>query len=249
MTDRPRPAIVTIGNFDGMHRGHQKLIQQVTDRAHALGLGSLAVTFEPHPEQILFPERRLNHLSSAEERIELLHAAGIDDVWVCPFTTELSRMEPEDFMRLVADRRPIEELWVGSDFALGRGRRGTIAVLADLGGALGWGLHMVPPYHFDGRTVSSTAIRTLLGAGAVHGAADLLGRGYSVRGVLEHNELTVHPMRALPRPAAYEARVYQDGRVIETPVTVLPNPKRIRIDHQTSLHTGSAVVEFADRGA
>src|SRR5438128_1004655 len=109
-----RPAIVTIGNFDGVHLGHQTLVRQAADRAHALGLSSLAVTFEPHPEQILFPERRRTHLSNSDERRDLLRACGIDEVWVCPFTTELARLEPEDFMRMVTDRQPIAELWVGA---------------------------------------------------------------------------------------------------------------------------------------
>src|SRR5262245_57948930 len=123
---KSKPAIVTIGVFDGVHLGHLKLIRQAADRARALGLPSMAVTFEPHPDQVLFPERKLAHLSSPQERVEILHANGMDDVWVCPFTVEISRLEPEDFMRLVTERKPIAELWVGADFALGRGRRGTI---------------------------------------------------------------------------------------------------------------------------
>src|SRR5579859_607929 len=123
---KARPAVVTIGNFDGVHLGHQQLVRQVAERARALELTSLAITFEPHPEQILFPERRRTFLSTPAERRQLLQECGMDDVWVCPFTTELARMEPEDFMRLVAERQPIAELWVGADFGLGRGRRGTI---------------------------------------------------------------------------------------------------------------------------
>src|SRR5438132_7800990 len=193
MTAVPKPAIVTIGNFDGVHLGHQKLIHQVADRARALGLCSLAVTCEPHPEQVLFPERKLNHLSTPQEKVEILHANGMDGVGVCPFTTELARMEPDDFMRMVSERQPMSELWVGADFALGRGRRGTISVLAEIGSAMGWGLHMVPPLMLEGQIVSSTAIRTLLAAGAVRGAADLLGRPYSVRGELSGNDLLVAP--------------------------------------------------------
>src|SRR5205814_7004551 len=109
--DQASQAIVTIGNFDGVHLGHQKLVHQVADRARALGLCSMAVTFEPHPEQVLFPERKLMHLSTPEEKVEILHANGMEDVWVCPFTTELARLEPEDFMRLVTERRPMAELW------------------------------------------------------------------------------------------------------------------------------------------
>lgn len=247
MKSPPKPAIVTIGNFDGVHLGHQKLIQQVADRARALGLCSLAVTFEPHPEQVLFPERKLTHLSDAEERQEILHAEGMDEVWVCPFTTELARLEPEDFMRMVADRQPLAELWVGADFALGRGRKGTIAVLSDIGSAMGWGLHMVPPYMLGGQVVSSTAIRTLLAAGAVRGAADLLGRPYSVRGDLAGDDLTVDPLRALPRPMAYEAQLRQNESTQDVSVTVLGLPNRIHLDTTVPHQNGRAQVHFVRR--
>jgi riboflavin kinase / FMN adenylyltransferase len=247
MTKTPKPAIVTIGNFDGVHLGHQKLIHQVADRARALELCSLAVTFEPHPEQILFPERKLNHLSTPEEKVEILHANGMEDVWVCPFTTELARLEPEDFMRMVTERRPMSELWVGADFALGRGRRGTISVLAEIGSAMGWGLHMVPPYMLEGQVVSSTAIRTLLAAGAVRGAADLLGRPYGVSGNLSENDLVVDPLRALPRSMPYDAQLRQDGSTQDVSVTVLSAPSRIRLDTEVPHHNGPAVIDFLRR--
>jgi riboflavin kinase/FMN adenylyltransferase len=247
MTRPPKPAIVTIGNFDGVHLGHQKLIHQVADRARALGLCSLAVTFEPHPEQILFPERKLNHLSTSEEKVEILHANGIEDVWVCPFTTDLARLEPEDFMRMVTERQPISELWVGADFALGRGRRGTISVLAEIGTAMGWGLHMVPPLMLEGQIVSSTAIRTLLSAGAVRGAADLLGRAYGVSGDFSGDDLMVDPLRALPRAMVYDAQLRQDDAAHDVSVTVLSVPNRIRLDTDVPHHQGPAIIDFLRR--
>src|SRR5438270_11108496 len=123
-TSLTKPAIVTIGNFDGVHLGHLMLVRQVVERAHALGLCSFAVTFDPHPEQVLYPERKLTYLSTADERRLLMQECGIDNVWVCPFTIELARLEPEEFVRLIVEREPMAELWVGADFALGRGREG-----------------------------------------------------------------------------------------------------------------------------
>jgi riboflavin kinase / FMN adenylyltransferase len=244
-----RPAIVTIGNFDGVHLGHQMLLHQVVDRAHALDLTSFAVTFEPHPEQVLFPERKLPHLSTSDERCEMLRECGIDEVWVCPFTSELARLEPEDFIRLVIERQPIAELWVGADFAMGRGRRGSIAVLAEIGSHLGWGLHMVPPYRLEDQVVSSTAVRTLLGAGAVRGAADLLGRNYSVTGLVSADGvLQVDPLRALPRPGlTYEAQVHQANRTVESRAQVLPELGRVQIFDAAAAHPGDARVEFTRR--
>ncbi len=239
-----QPAVVTIGNFDGVHLGHQELVRQAADRARALHLSSLAITFEPHPEQILFPERRRTFLSTPDERQQLLHGCGIDDVWVCPFTTELARMEPEDFMRLVAERQPLAELWVGSDFGLGRGRKGTIAVLSEIGSASGWALHMVPPVRLEGQVVSSTAIRTLLAASAVRGASDLLGRTYSVTGELDGDTLAVDPMRALPRPGVYDVQLHQDGRIHEALATVIGAPGGIQLSAETPRRPGPALVAF-----
>jgi len=241
-------AIVTIGNFDGVHLGHRKLIQQVVDRARALDLCSFAITFDPHPDQVLYPERRHIYLSTAEERGSILKASGIDSVWICPFTRELARLDPEEFMQVVGQRHPIAELWVGADFALGRGRIGTVGVLAELGAHSGWGLHVVAPLVLDGQVVSSTAIRTLLGAGAVRGAADLLGRSYSVPGVVEGDELLVDPTRALPRAGiAYEAQVQQNEAMLDGVVTVESDPPRVALDPRVPHQAGHARIEFLRR--
>jgi riboflavin kinase / FMN adenylyltransferase len=206
----PQPAaIVTIGNFDGVHRGHQAILEQVVGRARVLGLRSCAVTFDPHPRTVLYPGQPVAALTGPEEKEALLRRFGIDDVWTIRFTPELSRLAPDEFMHLVAERQPIAELWVGADFALGRGRSGTIGVLADIGCGSGWALHVVPPFRLEGQVVSSTAIRTLLAAGAVQGAAELLGRPYAVAGELEPTGvLRLPPERALPRAGlSYAGRI------------------------------------------
>jgi len=242
------PGIVTIGNFDGVHRGHHKLIGQVVDRARALSMRSFAITFDPHPEQVLIPERKLPYLSTADERKAMLEQCGIDAVWICPFTRELARLEPEDFMRLVTERQPIAELWVGADFALGRGRKGTIAVLAEMGAASGWGLHMVAPLSLEGQVVSSTAIRTLLVAGAIRGAADLLGRPYSVPGTVKGDYLLVDPLRAVPKSGInYEAQLQQGDEVSDGMVTVELDPPRVALDIRVPHHQGDGRVSFLRR--
>jgi riboflavin kinase/FMN adenylyltransferase len=243
-----KPAIVTIGNFDGVHLGHLKLIQQVVDRSRALGLSSFAITFDPHPEQVLVPERKLTYLSTAEERREILQQSGIDSVWICPFTRELARLEPEEFMRLVTERQPIAELWVGADFALGRGRKGTISVLAELGAASGWGLHMMAPLILEGQVVSSTAIRTLLAAGAIRGAADLLGRVYTVPGQIRGDDLLVDSLRAVPKAGiAYEAQLIQNEALLDGVVTVEQDPLRVALDPLAPHHDGPARIAFIRR--
>jgi riboflavin kinase/FMN adenylyltransferase len=169
-------AVVTVGNFDGVHLGHQYLLRQVVDRARALGLRSYAITFDPHPSMVLHPERNLEQLTDADEKVRLLRELGIDDVWVCPFNRDLSRLGADEFMQVVAQRQPIAELWIGPDFAMGHDRKGTVSVLAMLGGEQGWALHMVPPFRLDGHVVSSTAVRQALSTGDVKEAEKLLGR-------------------------------------------------------------------------
>jgi FAD synthase len=187
-------------------------------------------------------------LSTAEERAELLRACGIDEVWVCEFTREVARLEPEEFIRLVIQRQPIAELWVGADFAMGRGRRGTIAVLAELGAVSGWGLHMVAPLTLEGQVVSSTAIRTLLAAGAVRGAAELLGRNYSVRGEVQGDAVLVDPQRALPKTGIiYEVQLCQNGEPCDGTATVELDPARIHLDPRLPCHPGPARVDFLRR--
>lgn len=180
-----RGAIVTIGNFDGVHRGHVYMLRQVADRAGQMAIPSYAVTFEPHPQAVLHPERQPSQLLEPDEKRQLLLGLGMDQVWVCPFTRELSLLGPREFMNLVQTRQRIEELWIGSDFALGRDRTGTVGVLAEIGAAEGWALHVVPPYRQNGQVVSSTGIRGLLATGDVRKAADLLGRWYALGGQAE----------------------------------------------------------------
>jgi riboflavin kinase/FMN adenylyltransferase len=170
------PAIVTIGNFDGFHRGHQHLIRQVVERARILGLPACAVTFDPHPRDVLRPDSGELRLTPTREKVKLLRLAGIQDVWVCSFTPELARLEAHEFVNLVSARWPIAELWVGHDFALGRARTGSVDVLRRLGFERGWRLQTVAPLQVEGEIVSSTRIRTLLGAQRHAEATSLLGR-------------------------------------------------------------------------
>jgi riboflavin kinase/FMN adenylyltransferase len=215
-------AIVTIGTFDGVHRGHQMLLKQVVDRARVLGVRSYAVTFDPHPQSVLYPSRAISLLSSPPEKEALIRACGIEQVWMCHFTPELSRLSPQEFMNLVVKRQPIAELWVGPDFAMGHERSGTIEALAEISRASGWGLHMVPPFQFEGQVVSSTAIRTLLAAGAVQGAAELLGRPYAITSeACAERTLSVPAGRAVPRALPYHGRLRTEGGDQDVLMTVL----------------------------
>jgi riboflavin kinase/FMN adenylyltransferase len=218
-----RPVVATIGAFDGIHRGHHLLLGQVVDRARALGLPSLCVTFDPHPDLVLYPDRHVTYLTDRAEKERVLRQLGLDEVMVIEFTPALSMLNPEEFLGLVAEEHPLAELWVGSDFALGRGRSGTIAALADLGRIQGFALHVVPPQRADREVISSTFIRSLLSQGNVRHANRLLGRRYRISGVVETGAArgrqlgfptaNIRPdaKRALPADGVYAAVVSLDG--------------------------------------
>jgi hypothetical protein len=152
-------------------------------------------------------------------------------------------------MHLVVERQPIAELWVGPDFALGRDRTGSITALAELSRGSGWGLHMVPPFGFEGQVVSSTAIRTLLAAGAVQGAAELLGRPYSITGEIDaENTVSVPAGRAVPRALPYQGRVCTAAGEQDALVTVLPGDSTATIAVDAALPAaGPATVLFLRR--
>jgi riboflavin kinase/FMN adenylyltransferase len=218
-----RPVVATIGAFDGIHRGHHLLLGQVVDRARALGLSSLCVTFDPHPDIVLYPERHLTYLTDRADKERVLRQLGLDEVLFIEFTRELSMLNPDEFLGLIAEKHPLAELWVGSDFALGRGRSGTITALAEIGRTEGFALHVVPPRRADRETISSTFIRSLLSQGKVRHANRLLGRRYRISAPVEagapRGRLLGFPTanikpderRALPADGVYAAVVPIDG--------------------------------------
>jgi len=222
MTDKPS-VVATIGAFDGIHRGHQQLIGQVVARARYLGVESLCVTFDPHPDVVLYPERHLTYLSDRVEKERILRELGVAHVIVFEFTRELSMLRPEEFLDLIRERHGLTELWVGTDFALGRGRTGTIASLAELGRIDDFALHIVPPQRVDREIISSTAIRNLLAQGEIRHANRLLGRRYRITGQVEEGarrgrqlgfptaNIRPGPRRTLPADGVYAAVVQLEG--------------------------------------
>jgi riboflavin kinase/FMN adenylyltransferase len=182
-----RPAFLTIGNFDGVHRGHQMLVSEMVEAAHTAGCGAGLLTFDPHPVAVLRPDLALPYLTSPEERADLLAALGLDFVLILPFDRTTAALTAAEFMRLVVARVPLCALWIGPDFALGRGRDGDATRLEALGQDLGYALRVTSAYDWHGEPVRSSRIRSLLANdGAVEQAAELLGRPYTVWGEVVH---------------------------------------------------------------
>jgi riboflavin kinase/FMN adenylyltransferase len=176
--------VVTVGSFDGVHRGHQDVLRRLAERSRALGVPSLLLTFDPHPLEVVNPAAAPRLLTVGDEKLEVLAESGIDFVAVMPFTHALAALAAEDFVdRILIRRFRMHDLMMGHDHRFGHNRSGDVAMLQRLGAARGFGVTVIPPVKVDGgQAVSSTAIRRAVAGGDLEGAAQGLGRPYSVGG-------------------------------------------------------------------
>lgn len=172
---------LTIGVFDGVHRGHQEIIRQLTAGAHESGAPAVLLTFSPHPAKVL-AGRDISCLTTPEERAEILFALGVDDVITMQFTRELAERSAEDFMAELKFRLGLQKLLIGYDFALGKGRAGDFQRLGEIGKELDYDVQAVEAVRLSEDVISSTLIRQTIADGAVSLAAAKLGRYYSVQG-------------------------------------------------------------------
>jgi riboflavin kinase/FMN adenylyltransferase len=171
---------MTVGTFDGVHLGHHRVLEEIARRAKASGRRSLLVTFEPHPLEVVNASAAPPLLTLAHERREVLAQSELDAVVFLPFTPDLSRLTPEEFVRLLIGRYHLRELVVGFDHGLGRGRAGDVALLRELGRQLDVAVDVVDAVTRDGRSVSSTIIRRAVAGGDLATAERFLGRPYSL---------------------------------------------------------------------
>ena len=182
----PGPAVLTIGSFDGVHLGHQRLISCVVESARQKEVAAVALTFEPSPREVLRPDQPLAYLTRLPEKLALLAQTGLDETVVVPFTRELSQVQAPDFIAWIRQYLPFVELWEGEGFALGQGRTGNMTVLAQLGADMGYTLHTAPLVEVSGEPVSSTRIRQAVMSGDMEAATALLGRYPTVPGTVVH---------------------------------------------------------------
>ena len=165
-------SVVTIGVFDGVHRGHQRIVARAVESAAELGLPVVVVTFDPHPDEVVRPGTHPPLLGTARRRSELLAGLGVDAVCMLPFTLEFSRLGPDEFVRAVlVDRLHAARVVVGENFRFGHKAAGDVALLAELGEKYEFTAEGVPLLAENGVTISSTGIRAMLAAGDVAGAA------------------------------------------------------------------------------
>lgn len=213
----------TIGSFDGVHRGHQVIISKLVAGAHQSGAQAAVVTFFPHPAVVLRGSQGPFFLTTPEERAQLLEELGVDVVVTLHFDRQMAALTAEEFMRNISDHLGLRRLFVGYDFALGRGREGNVDRLRQLGEQMGYTLEANESFEIGGEPVSSSRIRGLLTRGAVDEAALLLGRPYSLSGEVIHGDgrgrtlgiptanISVWQERIIPAVGVYATWAIVDG--------------------------------------
>jgi len=179
-----QPAVVTLGTFDGVHRGHQAVLAEVTRRARAAKLASVLITFDPHPLAVVNPAAAPKLLTLPAEKEALVQAQGLERFVLLPFTPEVAQLDAEAFVRRLCDEYDMRELVMGYDHGFGRGRAGDVELVERLAREQGFRMAVVDAVRDNGQPISSTLIRTALAHGDLESATRWLGRRYSIRGTV-----------------------------------------------------------------
>jgi len=181
--------VLALGNFDGVHRGHAKILERVRMRADERGATAAALTFDPHPSRVVRPDKAPPLLMTGAQKLTALADAGMEGIAVVRFTTELSRWEPEEFVRRVlVEWLGVAEVWVGANFLFGHDRAGNFSVVRSLGGRYGYRAEKIDPVRYREFVVSSTRVRRLITDGRVDEAGALLGHHYMLEGTVVRGE-------------------------------------------------------------
>ncbi len=187
--DLAKGSCVTIGNFDGVHRGHQKLISTIIHKARLRDMHSVVVSFCPHPLHVLVGPHTPPFITVREQKLDFIEALGVDLTMLLHFTKDMAALEPEEFVRrYLVEWLNTKELVVGYDYSFGKGRKGNFALLQELGSRHGFNVERLDPVIINDAIVSSTRIRDMIRAGDVWGTKPLLGRFYVVRGEVIHGK-------------------------------------------------------------
>ncbi|WP_413561018.1 bifunctional riboflavin kinase/FAD synthetase [Bdellovibrio sp. HCB209] len=229
-------SVVTIGNFDGVHLGHQQLIETVTREAQYYGVPSVVYTFHPHPVKVLFPERQTQRMFDLRDQQEQFEARGIECMIIENFTKEFSQVTAQDFLQnyVMKNLNP-KTLVVGHDFNFGANRTGNISFLEGFCAQHGVRLIVIPPFQLEGQVVSSTRIREALQTGEIEKATTLLGRRYYLRGTVEKGfqrgrtigvpTANVHPdVEFVPRKGVYFTHTRINGHSHPSITNIGVNP-------------------------
>ncbi len=236
--EKPYPdTVLTIGNYDGVHLGHQKILSAVVKRAADIRGTSMVMTFEPHPVKVISPERNIKLLTTTEEKARLIESMGLHILLLINFNKEFSSMHPDDFINEVLVKKlRVREVIIGDHYTFGRHKKGTIDLLKKQGKLLGFGVQAIRSVMVHGNIVSSSAVRSLLQKGAVSEASKYLGRAYSIEGSVVRGkgrgQNLLHiptanittPVEIAPREGVYAVRVNLRGTMYNGVANIGKNP-------------------------
>lgn len=244
------PAVVTVGTFDGVHRGHGTVLAALCRAAAERAALSMVVTFDPHPLRIVRPEAAPRLLTTPQEKIEILAQTDVERVALLQFTPELAAYPPRRFVEEILLRRlGMIHLVIGYDHGFGRGRSGDVDTLRDIGHEIGFGVEIIPPVHADGEPVSSSMIRRALAAGDIAIASAALGRPYALTGTVVKgagqgrrlgfptaNLDVTHPDKLIPHEGIYAVRAATRERFADGVLHLGPRPTFAGLPPSIELH-------------
>jgi len=261
---------LTIGVFDGVHRGHQEIIKNLTAGAHANDAPAVVLTFWPHPAVVLHKRENVRCLTTPDERATLMMNLGVDAVITHPFSTGLASLSALEFMRFVNRHLNLHSLWIGYDFALGHDREGDFAHLTEIGKELGYGTQAIDAVKNGGAIVSSSMLRRQIQNGEVTAAAESLGRNYALSGPVIHGDgrgrkiniptanIDYSPDKIIPAFGVYATWAWVEGKRYRaatnigvnptfTPDKVTPNVEAHLLDFDRDLYGQEMTLEFVAR--
>lgn len=237
----PKPVAITIGNFDGLHLGHQALLNELAAAARQRALQTAVVIFEPHPREYFTPQQAPARLTSLREKLELFDSMGVDRVHVCRFNAQLAQMGATEFVHALHAKLSARFVLIGDDFRFGSKRGGDFALMKQIGGQLGFEVQAVSTVKHDGVRISSTAVRAALAAGLMGAAKSYLGRHYSISGRVVHGDGVGRQLgfptanvqlrhNRLPLSGIFVVRVYFEGMEMMQGVASLGVRPTVKLD-------------------
>ena len=263
-----REAMVTIGNFDGVHRGHQRIFERVIESAKNVGAPSLAITFEPHPKKVIHPERHpFFLLTPLDEKLALIESCGIDAVLVINFNIEFARTTAGEFVRSILwNALRIKKIFIGYDYTFGKDREGNADFLRDRGAQLGFDIEQIEAVFIDNYVVSSTNVRLSILDGNVRLASRMLGRYYNISGTVVQGfrrgtgmgfpTANIQAEKVIPRAGVYVIYAIIDGLRYEGVLNIGFNPtfgnEELSVeghlfDFQGNIYGKKVTILFVDR--
>lgn len=263
------PAVIALGNFDGVHIGHQRLLRCGLEKAKELKVRLAVLLFDPHPLKVLYPEKKLNLLTSSKERLRLFEEIGVDKVFFLPFTQEIANTSPQNFVERILLKIGASHVVVGFNYSFGAKGKGTPQDLERFGKKYGFGVSIVKAQKIDGKIISSSEIRRLLLAGDITAAKEMMGRPPKIVGTVVHGDkrgrklgfptANILPEEDLlvPKNGVYAVTAEIEGRLLRGMMNIGVKPtfnsqqeKTVEIyffDYQGDLYGKELVVNIEER--